>query len=106
MPSNHRQSDYKTFAALDKLPSPLFREVCFANRVWDAPEILSLYETAVRDKGKPFAIRWLTDSIRAGDEQDVLNFAWKYQLKYKSELPHLAAGATILRFQKSAAFRD
>ena len=96
--SNHR-TDLKTFAALDKLPSPLFREVCFASRVWDAPEILDLYQSAFRDRGKKFAIEWLTASIHAGDDQDVLSFAWRFEMKYKRPLPHLAAGASILRFR-------
>lgn len=97
MKSNHR-TDLATFEALDQLPPELFREVCFANRVWDAPQILDLYRDATRARGKSGAITWLRDSIHAGDEQEIMNFSWKYQTRYKHPLPHFAANATILRF--------
>ncbi len=101
MRSNHR-TDFETFKALDGLPPPLFREICFASRVYDAIELSDLYKQAVRDRGKAFAIAWLTKSIRGMDDQDLLSFAWKFQTRYKMPLPHLAANASILRFMPSA----
>ena len=103
--SNHRKSNFETFRDLDRLPAELYREVCFAARVWDATTVRDIYQGAVRSRGKNGAIRWLVASIQAGDEQDVINYAFQYQLKYGTPLPHMAAEATILRFEESRGVR-
>lgn len=99
MRSNHRVTDLATFQALDSLPSELRREVCFAARVWDAVDVLALYNGAARRNGHASAVGWLRASIHAGDEQDVAQFAFRHQLKHGYALPHLAAEASILRYQ-------
>jgi hypothetical protein len=105
MPRSNHRTDLTTFKALDDLPPALFREVCFAARVWDAKDILALYQDAKRKRGTDAAIAWLTASIEGGDEADVLDFAFKYQLRHKMPLPHLAAQATILRYLPPVAGR-
>lgn len=109
--TNHRRFELpppeviKTFEALDDLPVDLRREVCFAARVWDAPMVLNLFRQNKRGRGETETVRWLIASIQAGDEQDLRDFAFQHQLKYKQPLPHYAAEATILRFQPPVQLR-
>ena len=98
MPRSNHRTDLTTFAALDELPPALFREVCFAARVWDAKDILAFYRDARRTRGDEGAIRWLAASIEGGDEADLMEFGWRFQMKWKMPLPHLAAEASILRY--------
>lgn len=70
---------------MDKLPERLRHELAFASRVYDATELLPLYERARRSNGQGSAIDWLVASIHHNDEQDVMPC-------------HRAARATILRF--------
>src|SRR5580658_9525746 len=105
MPRSNHRTDLSTFEALDELPPALFREVCFAARVWDAKDILALYRDARRTRGDEGAIRWLAASIEGGDEADVIDFGWKFQMKHKMPLPHLAAEASILRYLEPVAGR-
>ena len=102
--SNHR-TDLSTFAALDALPPELFREIGFSARVWDAPTILDLYTGAQKARGHNGAVGWLIASMRYADEQDVFDFGFKYQTRYKSPLPHLAAEASVLRYQEPVGVR-
>src|SRR5271156_713094 len=94
--TNHRKFDLpppeviKTFEALDEMPPDLRQEVCFAARVWDAPMVMDLYRQNKRGRGESETIRWLTASIQAGDEQELRDFAFQYQLKHKCPLPHYA----------------
>lgn len=98
MSSNHLRTDLKTFQALDALPPPLFRAVCFAARVWDATDIMAIYNDNLRHRPAPAVIDWLDASIQAGDEEDLRRFGQVFRAKYKRPLPHLGAEATILRF--------
>jgi hypothetical protein len=100
--SNHRKTDLTTFDALDQLPAELYREVTFAARVWDATDVLALYKGRGSTQE---AINWLAASIQAGDEADVIDFAWKYRMKHKTPLPHFAAEATILRYETPVGVR-
>jgi hypothetical protein len=47
----------------------------------------------------------LAASIEGGDEADVIDFGWKFQMKYRMPLPHLAAEASILRYLEPVARR-
>ncbi len=103
MKTNHRTLDRKALLEnierLDELPTDLRQSVCFAARVWDPSVVANIYRDAIRSRGKVGAARWLIASIEAGDESDVIDYAIQYQMKYGQPLPHLAAEATILRFQ-------
>lgn len=106
--SNHRKADLKTFQALDAMPSPLRQEVCFAARVWDATMIEEIYQDKLSTTrwGRDETISWLVKSIEHGDEQELLGFAHQHLMKHRYPLPHLAAEATILRFQPAIGVRS
>ena len=86
------------FAALDDLPPDLFREICFAARLWDASVVRELYLKRKQFTGEREAIDWMTVSIKTLDEDDLRGFANGFYRRYRLPLPHVGAEATILRF--------
>ena len=95
-----------TFDALAELPQSVRQEICFAYRVWDAIVVRDIYRNTAQQRGADYAADWLIASIQAADEQDVVDFGRTYRARYRIELPHLAAGATVLRYQPPVGTRS
>lgn len=47
----------------------------------------------------------VVEKIRAMEENDIAVFAGRHRARYRYELPHVAAGATILRYGTAARKR-
>ena len=95
-----------TFDALAELPQSVRQEICFAYRVWDAIVVRDIYRNTAQQRGAGYAADWLIASIQAADEQEAVSFGRAYLARYRIELPHLAAGATILRYQPPVGGRS
>ena len=86
---------------IDRMPKDLRREICFAARVWQASDVLALYNQAKPQMGHNAAVQWIASSIRHGDEQDLMHLSWNYKKRYGVPLPHVAADATCLEYRPS-----
>lgn len=108
--TNHLRVDKATFnanlMALDTMPPDLRREICFANIVYDAVDVSKVYRERVENMGKKPTIRWLCASIQGGDDWDLQKFGQQFRARYHIPLPHIAAGATILRYQPPVEARN
>lgn len=96
--SNHLRPDPATFDILETLPASLRQEICFAARVWDAVIVRDIYKREIRKRGYADTVGWLSASIRAEDETDIVHFGERYRRRYGQPLPHLGAGASVLRY--------
>lgn len=94
-----REARQNEMRALDALPIEVQRTIRENNTNLGVTSVAAYFSSILRQVGNPArAIAITVDKLRSLEAGDVDVFAGKFKGAYRTEYPHKAAGATILRY--------
>lgn len=91
-----------SFLTLDDLPKPVRRRLHELTVTFDPVPLGRWWKQNVGKAPYKRRLSYILASIRDAESADLREFAYRYRARYGMSLPHVAAGATIMRYARSA----